>query len=147
MQREIIRTADAPSLHVPLSQGVRFGSLVFVSSQVAIHPHTGEFVRGDIGIQSRRVIDNVRSILEAAGTSLDQVLKVTVYLRDIDDFGGFNGVYATYFASDPPARTTVEIARLAGEYAIEMDAIAGICDGPREWMAPRRFPCHIESRR
>lgn len=86
MQREIIRTADAPLLH-SLSRRGRVGNLVFVSDQIAIHPDAGAFVRGDIGNQSRRVRDNVRSILEAGGTSLGQVPKVTVYRRDIDDLG------------------------------------------------------------
>jgi 2-iminobutanoate/2-iminopropanoate deaminase len=123
--RSVLKTPEAPVLDVPLSQAVRFGNLLFVSGQVPIDPGTGEFVGGSVELQTRQVLDNVRSILEAAGTSLADVLKVTVFLVDIKDFGAFNAIYREYFPSEPPARSTFQVG-LAGPFALEIEAIAAV---------------------
>jgi 2-iminobutanoate/2-iminopropanoate deaminase len=108
--------------HVPLSPAVRAGDFVFVSGQVPVGPD-GVVVAGGIEAQTRQVLDNVKAALALAGASLDQVVKTTVWLEDARDFGAFNKVYATYFPSEPPARTTVE-SRLMIDIRIEVEAVA-----------------------
>jgi 2-iminobutanoate/2-iminopropanoate deaminase len=130
VQTRIIRTTKAPRLDIPVSQAVAYRDLVFVSGQVAVDPETGEFVGGDVKAQTRRVLDNVAAILEEAGSSLEQIVKTTVFLVDTDDFGAFNEAYREYFGNRPPARSTFRVD-LAGPYALEIEAVAIAHDGNR----------------
>jgi 2-iminobutanoate/2-iminopropanoate deaminase len=100
------------------------GRLVFTAGQIALDPQTGEVVAGAIREQTVRVIENVRAILEAAGSGLDQVVKTTVFLKDMGDFAAMNEVYAQYFAKSPPARSTIEVSRLPKDVRVEIEAVA-----------------------
>lgn len=122
--RDIIRTPKAPAPIGPYSQAVRAGGLVFVSGQISIDPASGQLVADDVQAQTRRVLDNVKAVLEAAGTGLDRVVRTTIFLRDIADFPKVNEVYATYFPKDPPARSTIQAGALPKGLSIEIDAIA-----------------------
>ena len=122
--REAISTEAAPKAIGPYSQAVRAGSLVFVSGQIPLDPATGTMVDGDIAAQTHRVFANLRAILEAAGSSLDHVVRATVYLADMNDFAVVNEVYGTYFSSPAPARATVQAARLPKDARVEIDVIA-----------------------
>jgi 2-iminobutanoate/2-iminopropanoate deaminase len=124
--REAISTASAPAAIGPYSQAIRAGSLLFVSGQIPIDPATGAMVDGDVAAQTHRVFQNIRAILEAAGASLDHVVRATVYLADMNDFAAMNAVYATYFSSPAPARATVQAARLPKDARIEIDVIASV---------------------
>jgi 2-iminobutanoate/2-iminopropanoate deaminase len=124
--REAISTEAAPKAIGPYSQAVRSGSLVFVSGQIPLDPVTGTMVDGDIAAQTHRVFANLRAILEAAGTSLDHVVRATVYLADMNDFAVVNEVYGTYFSSPAPARATVQAARLPKDARVEIDVIASL---------------------
>ena len=124
--REAISTSSAPKAAGPYSQAIRAGHLVFVSGQIPVDPATGELVGEDIAAQTHRVMQNVAGILEAAGTSYAHVLRTTVFLADINDFARMNEVYASYVSWPPPARSTVEVARLPKDAKIEMDVIAEI---------------------
>ncbi len=125
MQRTIVSTSGAPGAIGPYSQGVVVqGSLIFTAGQIAIQPATGEFLAGDITQQTKQVLENVKAILEAAGTTLASVVKTTVFLKDMGDFAAMNAVYATYFPSAPPARSAVEVARLPKDARVEIEAIA-----------------------
>jgi 2-iminobutanoate/2-iminopropanoate deaminase len=123
MQAKVIRTSRAPEF-APLSQAVRAGSFLFVSGQIALEPGTKRFVGPEIKAQTRQVLDNLRNVLEAGGSGLDQVLKVTAYLCDMRDFDGFNEVYMTYFEKHRPARSTVQVGALFGQCTVEVDVIA-----------------------
>ena len=127
---EIISTGAAPTPTVPLSQAIRYGGFVFTSGQVATDPETGAFVGGGIETETRRVLDNIVAILEAAGSSLERVVKVTVFLTDVADFEAFNRVYRSYFTSHLPARSTFAV-QLAGPFSIEIEMIA-IVDPKKE---------------
>jgi 2-iminobutanoate/2-iminopropanoate deaminase len=122
--REAIATDKAPRAIGPYSQAVRAGPLLFVSGQVPLDPATGQLVPGDITAQTRRVLDNIGQILQAAASSFDQVVRTTVFLADMDDFAGMNEVYATYFPAPAPARATVQVARLPKDARLEIDVIA-----------------------
>jgi 2-iminobutanoate/2-iminopropanoate deaminase len=122
--REIISTDRAPRAIGPYSQAVRAQGLVFVSGQIAIDPATGAVTEGGVVEQTERVLENIKAILEAAGSSLEKVLRTTVYLQSMSDFKAMNEVYARYFPKDPPARSTVEVSRLPRDVRIEMDVIA-----------------------
>jgi len=125
MQRTIISTSGAPGAIGPYSQAVVVqGSLVFTAGQIAIQPATGELLAGDTTQQTRQVLENLKAILEAAGTTLASVVKTTVFLKDMGDFAAMNAVYATYFPSAPPARSAVEVARLPKDARVEIEAIA-----------------------
>jgi 2-iminobutanoate/2-iminopropanoate deaminase len=124
--RQAVVTEAAPSAIGPYSQAIRAGSLLFVSGQVPIDPATGAIVDGDIAAQTRRVLQNVGAILEAAGASFDHVVRTTVFLTDMSDFAAMNEVYATCFTSPAPARATVQVSRLPKDARIEIDAIASI---------------------
>jgi len=126
LSKQVIATTLAPAAIGPYSQAIRSGNLVFVSGQIPLDPETGHVVEGDAAVQTARVLQNVSAILEAAGSSLGQVLKATVYLRDISDFGTMNEVYARFFLDSPPARATVEVARLPRNVAVEIDVIAEV---------------------
>ncbi len=126
MGKQIVTTTQAPAAIGPYSQAVRSGNLVFVSGQIPLDPATGQLVEGGIEPQAERVLKNLAAILEAAGSGLDRALKVTVYLRDLEDFARLNEVYARYFPAQPPARATVEVRRLPRDVAVEMDVIAEV---------------------
>ena len=121
--REAVSTSAAPAAIGPYSQAVRAGSLVFVSGQIPLDP-TGTMVAGDIAVQTHRVFRNLSGILDAAGSSLDRVVRTTVYLADMNDFAAMNEVYATYFSSPAPARATIQAARLPKDARVEIDVIA-----------------------
>jgi 2-iminobutanoate/2-iminopropanoate deaminase len=122
--KEVIHTDAAPRAIGPYSQAVRAGGFVFVSGQIPLNPETGELVTGDVRVQTRRVLLNIAAILEAAGTSLERVVRTTVYLRDLNDFNAVNEEYMNFFRDARPARTTVQVARLPRDAAVEMDVIA-----------------------
>jgi 2-iminobutanoate/2-iminopropanoate deaminase len=124
--RQAVSTPAAPAAIGPYSQAVRSGSLVFVSGQVPIDPATGAIVQGDIAAQTHQVFRNLRAILEAAGSSLDRVVRVGVFLADMNDFAAMNEVYAGYFTAPAPARATIEAARLPRDARIEIDVIAEV---------------------
>lgn len=122
--RDVIITSRAPKPIGPYSQAIRAGGFLFVSGQVAIDPDTGQMVEGDIEQQTARVLENLKNILEAAGSSLEAVVKTTVYLKDMGEFSRMNAVYARAFTHEPPARSTVEVARLPRDCKVEIDVIA-----------------------
>jgi 2-iminobutanoate/2-iminopropanoate deaminase len=124
MERKIVATERAPRAAGPYSQAVIAGGFVFTAGMLALDPQTGDVVGEDIGAQTRQALSNVQGILEAAGSSLDRVVKTTVFLRDIRDFPQMNAVYAEFFPADPPARSTVEVGPLPKGALIEIDAIA-----------------------
>jgi len=122
--REVIETRNAPSKIGPFSQAIRANGFVFVAGQVPVDPESRTVVAGDILVQTRRVFENLSAILDAAGSSLQKVVRVGVFLKNLEDFGRFNELYERYFPSEPPARTTVEAARLPKDVLVEIDAIA-----------------------
>lgn len=123
--RTVIATKDAPGAIGPYSQAIRAGNLLFCSGQVALDPVTGDLVApGDVAIQTRRVLDNLGAVLAAGGASWDSVVKVTIYLADMNDFATVNAIYAERFHKDPPARATVQVSRLPRDARVEIDAIA-----------------------
>jgi 2-iminobutanoate/2-iminopropanoate deaminase len=124
LKKKIIKTAGAPQAIGPYSQAVEAGGLVFVSGQIPIDPKSGNVLQIDIKGQARRVMDNAKAILSAAGCGMSQVVKVTIYLKNMADFASVNEVYGGYFPSEPPARATVEVSRLPKEVAVEMDFVA-----------------------
>ena len=121
---ESIRTDRAPQAIGPYTQAVKASGMVFASGQIPLDPETMQIVDGDIRAQTERVLTNLKAVLEAAGTSLDRVVKTTVYLSDMNDFTAMNEVYATYFAANRPARSTVQAARLPRDARVEIDVIA-----------------------
>ena len=122
--REAIATDRAPQAIGPYSQAVRASNQIYCSGQIPIDPSTGLLVDGDISVQTRQVLTNLSRVLEAAGASLDQVVKTTVFLADMGDFAAMNAVYATFFTSPAPARSTVQAARLPRDARVEIDVIA-----------------------
>ena len=123
--KKIIVTKDAPQAIGPYSQAVRYGDFLFVSGQIAIVPKTGNLVEGDIEAQTEQVLKNVAAIITAAGMSLQNVVKCTCFLKDMNDFAKFNAVYENYFGESLPARETVEVARLPKDVRVEVSAICG----------------------
>lgn len=124
--RQVIVTDKAPKALGPYSQGIKAGPYVFTAAQVAIDPATGKLVEGDIAAQTRQVLTNIAAIVEAGGSSLGQVVRTTVFLKDLNDFQAMNAVYATFFPPEhqPPARTTLEASRLPLGGLVAIDAIA-----------------------
>lgn len=122
--KEIISTENAPGAIGPYSQAVKAGNLIFVSGQIPIDPKTGEFVSAEISEQTEQVLKNLSAVLEAAGSSLNEVVKTTVFLADMNDFAAMNAVYGKYFSENKPARATVEAARLPRDARVEIDCIA-----------------------
>ena len=122
--REIISTKDAPQAIGPYSQAIKANGFVFTSGQIAIDPSTQQVVAGDVAAQTERVLRNLSEILEAAGSGLGKVVRCTVFLKNMNDFAAMNQVYAKYFSSAPPARSTVEVARLPKDVLVEIDVIA-----------------------
>jgi len=128
MKKEVIQTDKAPKALGPYSQAIQAGNLLFLSGQIPIDPATGELVEGDIADKTRRVMENIKAVLESQGLNMEDVVKSTVFLKNINDFGRFNETYATYFRSAPPARSTVEVSRLARDADIEIEMIAMVRD-------------------
>lgn len=124
MNRTVILSASAPQPVSAYSQAIRSGSLLFLAGQIPIDPVTGQVVSGTIAEEAERIIDNLRAVLSAAGATLDNVVKTTVYLTNMADFAAFNQVYARHFSKDPPARTTVAVAALPLGVRLEVEAIA-----------------------
>lgn len=122
--REVIATAHAPQAIGPYSQAIRAQGLIFTSGQVAIDPATQQVIAGDVSAQTDRVLKNLSAILQASGSTLDQVLRCTVFLKNMGDFAAMNEVYGRYFTHAPPARSTVEVARLPKDVLVEIDVIA-----------------------
>lgn len=122
--KKMIETANAPKAIGPYSQAVAHNGMVYVSGQIPLDPSTNNLIDGDIAVQTTQVLENLKAILEAAGSSLDRVLKTTVYLRDMNEFPQMNEVYARYFTSNWPARATVQAARLPKDVRVEIDCIA-----------------------
>jgi 2-iminobutanoate/2-iminopropanoate deaminase len=122
--RDVISTPAAPKAIGPYSQAIRANGLVLVSGQVAFDPATQQIIVGDIAAQTDRVIKNLSAILAAAGTGLDKVVRSTVFLKNMGDFAAMNEVYGKYFTGAPPARSTVEVARLPKDVLVEIDVIA-----------------------
>jgi 2-iminobutanoate/2-iminopropanoate deaminase len=124
MEKTIVATAKAPAAIGPYSQGTLTPQgFVFTAGQIPLDPATGQLVGGDIRAQTRQVMENLKAILESGGSDLTSVVKTTVYLKDMADFGGMNDVFAEYFRVSPPARSTVEVARLPRDVRVEIDAI------------------------
>ena len=122
--REVISTKDGPQAIGPYSQAIKANGFVFVSGQVAIDPATQQVVSGDVAAQTEQVMKNLSGILKAAGTGPEKVVRSTVFLKNMGDFGAMNEVYGRYFSSTPPARSTVEVARLPKDLLVEIDVIA-----------------------
>ena len=122
--REIISTKDAPQAIGPYSQAIKTNEFIFTSGQIAIDPATQQVIAGDVAAQTDRVLRNLSEILEAAGSGLGKVVRCTVFLKDMNDFAAMNQVYGKYFNSAPPARSTVEVARLPKDVMVEIDVIA-----------------------
>ena len=122
--KEIIKTEHAPAAIGPYSQAVRAGGFVFVSGQIPLDPQTMQFVAGGVAEQTEQALKNLQAVLEAAGVGLEQVVKTTVFLADMEDFGAMNEVYARFFTSFPPARATVQAARLPRDARVEIEVIA-----------------------
>jgi 2-iminobutanoate/2-iminopropanoate deaminase len=135
LTKTVIATPGAPPALGPYSQGIRVGDTIYVSGQLPLDPKTGQIVPGDIGAQTERVLLNIREILEEGEASLNDVVKITIYLKDLGNFSEVNQVYALFFPNTehnptlPPARSTVEVSRLPREAEIEMDAIAVVSPG------------------
>lgn len=124
VEREIVKTGAAPAAIGPYSQAIKAGGMVFLSGQIPLDPKSGEMVAGDIQVQTRQVLANLKAVLTAAGGSLDRVVKTTVFLTSMDDFPKMNEVYGEFFSTTPPARSTVEVRRLPRGAAVEIEAIA-----------------------
>lgn len=124
MTRDIIATDRAPGAVGPYSQGIRTDHLIFTAGQVPVDPATGDLVEGPIEDQTRRVLDNLKAVIEAAGSGLEHVVKVTVFMTDLGDFKRMNAVYAEYFPSSPPARSAFQVGALPLGAAIEIEAVA-----------------------
>jgi len=124
MGKKVIQTEKAPKAIGPYSQAIQAGSFLFLSGQIPLDPKTGEMVKGDIRKQTQQVLENIKGVLESQGLGMDNVVKITIFLKDIANFNQVNEVYATYFPSFPPARSTVEVAKLPRDAEIEIEAIA-----------------------
>ncbi len=122
--RSVISTNDGPKAIGPYSQAIKANGLVFLSGQIALDPATQQLTAGDVAAQTARVLQNITGILQAAGSSLAQVVKTTVFLKNMNDFAAMNEVYGRHFTADPPARSTVEVARLPKDVLVEIDVIA-----------------------
>jgi len=122
--REVIATDQAPQAIGPYSQAIRAQGLIFTSGQIAIDPASAQIVAGDVSAQTDRVLKNLSAILQASGSTLEKVLRCTVFLKNMGDFAAMNEVYGRYFKQSPPARSTVEVARLPKDVLVEIDVIA-----------------------
>ena len=122
--RNVIATDRGPKAIGPYSQAIKANGLVFLSGQIPLDPASQQLITGDVAVQTERVLQNISAILDAAGTSLGNVLKTTVFLKNMNDFAAMNEVYGRHFTADPPARSTVEVARLPKDVLVEIDVIA-----------------------
>jgi 2-iminobutanoate/2-iminopropanoate deaminase len=123
-ERTVVRTDQAPGAIGPYSQAIIAGELIFCSGQIPLDPSNGQIVDGPIEEQTRRVLDNLTAVLAAAGSSMDRIVKTTIFLADMNDFVAVNTVYGEYFGAEPPARSTVQVARLPRDVRVEIEAIA-----------------------
>ncbi|OGQ12111.1 MAG: hypothetical protein A2026_04360 [Deltaproteobacteria bacterium RBG_19FT_COMBO_46_12] len=124
VKKKVIQTDKAPRAIGPYSQAIRAGNFLFLSGQIPLDPKTGELVKGDIRQQTKQVLENIKGVLESQGLGMEDVVKATIFLKDIGNFNQVNEVYATYFPSSPPSRSTVEVAKLPRDADIEIEAIA-----------------------
>ena len=124
MEKSVISTNNAPAAIGPYSQAIKVGNLVFISGQIPIIPATGEILRGDIKLQTKQVLENLKNILDAAGSCIDNVVKTTVFMKDLNDYTAINDVYKEFFTDKPPARAAVQAARLPRDVGVEIEAIA-----------------------
>ena len=122
--RQVVATDRGPKAIGPYSQAIKATGLVFLSGQIPLDPATQQLIEGEVGAQTERVLQNIIGILDAAGTSLSRVVKTTVFLKSMNDFAAMNEVYGRHFAAEPPARSTVEVARLPKDVLVEIDVIA-----------------------
>ena len=122
--KEVVATELGPNAIGPYSQAIKANGMVFLSGQIPLDPGTQQNVEGDVARQTERVLENLKAVVQAAGSSLDRVVKTTVFLADLNDFAAMNEVYARYFQNQPPARSTVEVARLPRDARVEIDLIA-----------------------
>jgi 2-iminobutanoate/2-iminopropanoate deaminase len=122
--RDIVASNEAPKAIGPYSQAVKANGFVFVSGQAAFDPATGQIIEGDVAAQTERVLKNIRAILQAAGSGMEKVVRAGVFLKNMNDFASMNEVYGKFWTEAPPARTTVEVARLPKDVLVEIDAIA-----------------------
>jgi len=124
VNKKVVQTEKAPKAIGPYSQAIQAGDFLFLSGQIPLDPKTGELVKGDIRQQTQQVLENIKGVLESQKLGMEDVVKVTIFLKDIGDFNQVNEVYATYFPSSPPARSTVEVTKLPRNADIEIEAIA-----------------------
>jgi 2-iminobutanoate/2-iminopropanoate deaminase len=127
--KTVIRTSKAPAAIGPYSQAVIYNGIAYLSGQIPLDPQTGQLVEGGIEAQTERVLENLEGLLAACGSNLDMVLKVGIFVKDMNDFAKVNEIYGRYFHTNPPARATVEVARLPKNVLVEMDAIAAVVEG------------------
>jgi 2-iminobutanoate/2-iminopropanoate deaminase len=126
MKKEVVHTDKVPAARVPLSQAIKVGDWVFTSGQLGNDPRTGRLAEGGIAAETRQVLENLKAVLEAGGSSLDRVVKVTIYVADLGELMAMNEVFSQYFPKEPPARTTFECSRLVADARVEIEAIATI---------------------
>jgi 2-iminobutanoate/2-iminopropanoate deaminase len=126
MKKSIITTDNAPAAIGPYSQGVKLGNLIFTSGQIPADPASGEIVPGGADVQTRQALRNLEAVLNTGGTKLDNILKTTLYIKNMDDFAAINEIYASFFGAEPPARSCIEAARLPKDVLIEIEAVAYI---------------------
>lgn len=122
--REVVATGGAPKAIGPYSQAIKANGMVFCSGQIALDPNTNQIIEGDVVAQTNRVLQNLTAVLKQAGSGLDKVVKTSVFLKSMGDFAAMNETYGKYFTSNPPARSTVEVARLPKDVLVEIDVIA-----------------------
>lgn len=126
MAKEIIMTEKAPAAIGPYSQGIKYGNMVFTSGVIGVYPDTGAFPEGGIQAQAKQCLENLKAVLDASGSSLENVLKTTVFIKDMNDFSRINEIYGQYFVEKQPGRSCVEVARLPKDALIEIEAVAFI---------------------
>ncbi|MGQ9509230.1 MAG: RidA family protein [Thermodesulfobacteriota bacterium] len=126
MSKKLIYTEKAPKPIGPYSQAVQVGDFIFLSGQIPIDPSTGEMIKGDIRQETRQILENLKAILESQGLGMENVVKVTIFLKDLENFNLVNDVYGSYFSTSPPARSTVEVSRLPKDSNLEIEAIASL---------------------
>jgi 2-iminobutanoate/2-iminopropanoate deaminase len=124
MERKVVFTEKAPKAIGPYSQAIKVGNMIFTSGQIGIVPETGELIQGDIEKETRQVLENLKAVLSEAGATLNDVVKVTVFIKDMGQFGRINEIYGEYFNENKPARSCVEVARLPKDVNIEVEAVA-----------------------
>jgi len=124
VKKRVVQTDKGPKAIGPYSQAIQAGDFLFLSGQVPLDPKTGELVKGDVGQQTKQVLENIKGVLESQKLGMEDVVKVTIFLKNIANFNQVNEIYSTYFPTSPPARSTVEVARLPRDVEIEIEAIA-----------------------